>query len=71
MLEMTQTEYARHRGVSRQAVNKLVKAGKIPLVTASCGDGGLTKISASSLPHKKPRQMAERHACSNIKQHFQ
>lgn len=28
---MTQAEYARHRGVSRQAVNKAIGAGKIPL----------------------------------------
>jgi hypothetical protein len=28
---MSQADYARHRGVSRQAVHKLVKAGKIPL----------------------------------------
>ncbi|PPQ17953.1 hypothetical protein CV770_18475 [Bradyrhizobium sp. AC87j1] len=27
---MSQTEYAAHRGVSRQAISKLVKAGKIP-----------------------------------------
>ncbi|MCA1381287.1 hypothetical protein [Bradyrhizobium sp. BRP23] len=27
---MTQTEYAAHRGVSRQAISKLVKQGKIP-----------------------------------------
>lgn len=27
---MTQAEYARHRGVSRQAVNKAIDAGKIP-----------------------------------------
>jgi hypothetical protein len=32
VLEMTQAEYARHRGVSPQAVNKQVKAGKIPLL---------------------------------------
>lgn len=30
MTGMTQTEYAAHRGVSRQAISKLVKAGKIP-----------------------------------------
>lgn len=30
-LEMTQAEYARYRGVSRQAVNKEVRAGKLPL----------------------------------------
>jgi hypothetical protein len=28
--EMTQAEYARHRGVSRQAIGKLVDGGKIP-----------------------------------------
>jgi hypothetical protein len=28
---MSQAEYARHRGVSRQAVNKAIVAGKIPL----------------------------------------
>jgi hypothetical protein len=28
---MNQAEYARHRGVSPQAVNKMVKAGRIPL----------------------------------------
>src|SRR5260370_19996611 len=31
-LEMSQAEYARHRGVSRHAINKLVKAGKITLI---------------------------------------
>ncbi|WP_291854843.1 hypothetical protein [Bradyrhizobium sp.] len=31
MLEMTQAEYARHRGVTKQAVGKLVKSGKIAL----------------------------------------
>lgn len=31
MLEMTRAEYARHRGVSRQAVSKMVSAGRIPL----------------------------------------
>lgn len=30
--EMTQSEYARHRGVSPQAVHKQIKAGKIPLL---------------------------------------
>jgi len=30
MTGMSQTEYAAHRGVSRQAISKLVKAGKIP-----------------------------------------
>ncbi len=30
MIEMSQAEYARHRGVSKQAVNKLIAAGKIP-----------------------------------------
>ena len=29
METMTEAEYARHRGVSRQAVNKLVLAGKL------------------------------------------
>lgn len=28
---MTQAEYARHRNVSRQAISKLIKAGKIPV----------------------------------------
>lgn len=30
-MAMTQAQYARHRGVSRQAVHKLVKARKIPV----------------------------------------
>jgi hypothetical protein len=30
--EMTQSEYARHRGVSPQAIHKQIKAGKIPLL---------------------------------------
>jgi hypothetical protein len=30
-MAMTQSEYAAHRGVSRQAVNKLVKGNKIPV----------------------------------------
>lgn len=32
LLEMTQAEYARHRGVTKQAINWLVKAGKIALI---------------------------------------
>jgi hypothetical protein len=32
MLEMTQAEYARHRGVTRQAIRDLVKKGKIELI---------------------------------------
>lgn len=34
MTSMSQAEYARHRGVSRQAISKLVKAEKIPLDAA-------------------------------------
>ncbi len=30
-LLMTQADYARHRGVSRQAISKLVKSGKIAI----------------------------------------
>lgn len=30
--EMSQAEYARHRGVSRQAISKLVRAKKIPVL---------------------------------------
>jgi hypothetical protein len=37
MLEMNQTEYARHRGVTKQAVAWLVKAGKIELITKPDG----------------------------------
>jgi hypothetical protein len=32
VLEMSQAEYARHRGVSPQAINKQVKARKIPVL---------------------------------------
>lgn len=40
---MTQAEYARHRGVSRQAVNKAVGNGKIPVHD----EGGVKKIDAA------------------------
>jgi len=42
---MTQAEYARHRGVSRQAINELVKLGKIELVV---GAGGRKVIDAAA-----------------------
>ena len=32
LLEMTQSEYAVHRGVSRQAVQDLIKRGKISFI---------------------------------------
>jgi hypothetical protein len=38
MQPMTQAEYARHRGVSRQAINKLINSGKIP--QSAFVDGG-------------------------------
>jgi hypothetical protein len=38
-LEMTQAEYARHRGVSRTAVNKYVAAEKIKLEPSQDGSG--------------------------------
>jgi hypothetical protein len=31
-IEMTQVQYARHRGVSKQAINQLVRDGKIPVI---------------------------------------
>lgn len=31
-VKMTQVEYAAHRGVSKQAVNKRIKAGKLPVL---------------------------------------
>ncbi|MCQ0986413.1 hypothetical protein [Jiella marina] len=34
---MTQVEYARHRGVSKQAVGKMVSSGKIPTVAGPQG----------------------------------
>jgi len=34
---MTQLEYSRHRGVTRQAVFKMVKEGRIPTITATNG----------------------------------
>lgn len=37
MLEMTQAQYAEHRGVTKQAINKLVKAGKIPVTVDAKG----------------------------------
>jgi hypothetical protein len=37
LLEMTQAEYARHRGVTKQAIGKLVKAGKIAVTVAPDG----------------------------------
>lgn len=39
---MSQTEYAAHRHVTRQAINKLVKAGKIPVD----GDGRIDPAAA-------------------------
>lgn len=40
---MTQAEYARHRGVTRQAVHKLVAAGKLPVIER----GGKLMINAA------------------------
>jgi hypothetical protein len=37
MLEMTQAQYARHRGVTRQTIHKLVQSGRIPLITKDDG----------------------------------
>jgi hypothetical protein len=37
MLQMTQSEYARHRGVTRQTIHKLIQSGRIPLIAT--GDG--------------------------------
>ena len=38
MLEMSQSEYARHRGVSRQAISKLAGVGKLVLIEKENGD---------------------------------
>lgn len=51
-LEMTQAEYARHRGVSRQAISKLVAGGKITvrqergkkLIDAAAADRALGEV---------------------------
>ena len=40
-VEMTQAEYARHRGVSRQAIGKFAAAGKVVIV------GGKVDVVAS------------------------
>lgn len=47
MLElMTQAQYARHRGVTRQAVSKDIAAGKIQLKTAPDGRRGIDPAEA-------------------------
>ena len=38
MSEMTQAEYARHRGVSSAAIKKAIDAGRIPAIAVR-GDG--------------------------------
>lgn len=44
---MTQTEYARHRNVSRQAISKLVGSGKIP-ASAFVEEGGRRLIDPAA-----------------------
>lgn len=46
-MAMTQAEYARHRGVSRQAIGKLVSSGKLP-ATAFVLEGGVRKIDPAA-----------------------
>jgi hypothetical protein len=43
---MTQADYARHRGVSRQAVNKAIGAGKIPVHPMDGGKKGIDPAEA-------------------------
>ncbi|MEY9110409.1 hypothetical protein ABH999_006605 [Bradyrhizobium yuanmingense] len=57
MTGMTQTEYAAHRGVSRQAISKLVKAGKIP--ASAFVDGKIDPAAADfALGETRERIMA-------------
>lgn len=48
---MTQAEYARHRGVSRQAISKLISSGKIPASAFVPGEGGARLINAAAADH--------------------
>lgn len=48
MTGMTQAEYARHRGVSRQAIGKLIESGKLPPSVFVQGDGGKRLIDAAA-----------------------
>lgn len=45
---MSQADYARHRGVSRQAVGKLLSSGKIPASALSIGAGGARLINPAA-----------------------
>jgi hypothetical protein len=48
---MTQADYARHRGVSRQAISKAVAAGKIPVK-----DGGLIDPAEADFARGETRE---------------
>ncbi|WBL75614.1 hypothetical protein I3J27_21515 [Bradyrhizobium xenonodulans] len=45
---MTQAEYARHRGVSRPAITKLISAGKIPASAFKIGADGKRMIDPAA-----------------------
>lgn len=48
MEPMTQAEYARHRGVSRPAITKLISSGKIPASAFTVGPDGKRRIDAAA-----------------------
>ncbi|WP_440640266.1 hypothetical protein ACSHT2_02675 [Bradyrhizobium sp. PUT101] len=48
---MTQAEYARHRGVSRQAISKLIGNGKIPPSAIVPGENGARLINPAVADH--------------------
>lgn len=45
---LTQAEYARHRGVSRPAITKLINSGKIPETAFSIGQDGKRRIDVAA-----------------------
>src|SRR5216683_2506877 len=56
---MTQAEYARHRGVTRQAINKLVKGGSIELtpggkIDAAAADRKLGEVRERIVAAEEP-----------------
>lgn len=60
-LLMTQSAYARHRGVSRQAVHALVRRGRVPLAENGLIDVREADLAlARRLPVGRPRSEARK-----------
>ncbi|WP_024575937.1 MULTISPECIES: hypothetical protein [unclassified Afipia] len=67
---LTQAEYARHRGVSRPAITKLINAEKIPETAFSIGRDGKRRIDAAgadfALGESREHILSTDDACDDV-----